>query len=98
MKVVSRGFLIKKRHLKSFDYLLSSERMKTAKMPSRIFGPSLKSERIEPRTAGQAWLTAALLVEASRQGVLCLIECVLRGWTYEIDESGRLWVYHPDVT
>lgn len=88
---------MKRRRWKSFDYLPNSQLMRIAKTPLPIYGPFSKSARNERNIASQARQTAAALIEASRIGILDLVECILRGWTYELDESGRLWVYHPDV-
>ena len=88
---------MKKRRLKSFAYSPPSRMTKSEKMQSQIFEHFSGRAPKDSRLTGQSQQAALLLLEASRQDVLDLVSCVLHGWTYELDESGRLWVYHPDV-
>ena len=68
----------------------------SAKRPWTTFVPCYGLGRRASRLVRQAGQAIDLVIIAQRAGVLILVVDILRGGTYEVDESGRLWVYAGD--
>lgn len=92
---------MKKRYTKLAGYSLKS----TTTMNSNEYSSLSKQLRVRLQLAKNKLRRAALNIQrdrvlrmTTRSGVAPLVPLILEGYPFVIDESGRLWVYHPNVT
>ena len=88
---------MRKRHSKSFNYSTASRTTNSEPTPSPTSGLYSSPAQSGLKRAGQNAQIGLMLIEAQRQGILDLVLEIAHGWWYELDDAGRLWVFHPLV-